>query len=222
MVRTIAIDGPVAAGKTVVGRTVAERLGFWFLDTGVMYRAVTWLALSRGTPIDDEEALGALAEANTVRLVSDDGLRVAIAGREIGPELRGADVEGNVSQVSTAPPVRRALVVQQRAIAANGEIVMTGRDIGTVVLPDADLKVFLLASPERRANRRWQEMRGQGRDIDYQTVLRETIARDDIDSTRSDSPLRPAIDAWRLDTDRLTVDEVVERIIRKAGEAPCA
>ncbi len=222
MVRTIAIDGPVAAGKTVVGRTVAERLGFWFLDTGVMYRAVTWLALSRGTPIDDEEALGALAEANTVRLVSDDGLRVAIAGREIGPELRGADVEGNVSQVSTAPPVRRALVVQQRAIAANGEIVMTGRDIGTVVLPDADLKVFLLASPERRANRRWQEMRGQGRDTDYQTVLRETIARDDIDSTRSDSPLRPAIDAWRLDTDRLTVDEVVERIIRKAGEAPCA
>jgi cytidylate kinase len=218
MVRIIAIDGPVAAGKTVVGRAVAERLGFWFLDTGVMYRAVTWLALREGAPLNDEEALGALAEAHTVQLVSTDSSRVAIAGHEIGPELREPEVEGNVSQVSKASPVRRALVARQRAIAAEGEIVMTGRDIGTVVLPDAGLKVYLLASAEQRARRRWQETRDRGRETAYETVLQETRDRDAIDSSRNDSPLRPAADAWRLDTGHLTIDEVVDRIVEKAGD----
>lgn len=216
MVRTIAIDGPVASGKTVTGRAVAERLGFWFLDTGIMYRAVTWLALHGGTPLDDEAALGALAKSHTIQLVSGDSSRVAIAGREIGPELRKPDVEGNVSQVSKASPVRRALVAQQRAIAAKGGIVMTGRDIGTVVLPDAGLKVYLLASAERRARRRWQEMQERGREADYETVLQETLARDGIDSSRADSPLRPAADAWRLDTGPLTIGQVVDRIVQKA------
>ena len=216
MVRTIAIDGPVAAGKTVVGRAVAERLGFWFLDTGVMYRAVTWLALYEGAPLDDEEALGALAEAHTVQLVSIDSSRVAIAGHEIGPELREPDVEDNVSRVSKASPVRRALVARQRAIAAEGEIVMTGRDIGTVVLPDAGLKVYLVASAEQRARRRWQETRDRGRETAYETVLQETRDRDAIDSSRNDSPLRPAADAWRLDTGHLTIEQVVDRIVQKA------
>ncbi|PKB78706.1 MAG: cytidylate kinase [SAR202 cluster bacterium Io17-Chloro-G9] len=212
-VSTIAIDGPVAAGKTVVGRELAGRLGFSFLDTGVMYRAITWLALANGTSIDDPDSLRELAEANPVELVSKDSSRVRVGGNEVGQELRSPAVEANVSTVSTVSPVRKAMVAQQRDLAAKGEIVMTGRDIGTVVLPDADLKVYLLASPENRAHRRWKEIEDRDDGTSYEQVLMETKRRDSIDSGRVDSPLRPASDAWTLDTEYLSVPEVVDRII---------
>ena len=212
----IAIDGPVASGKTVVGRTLAQRLGFSFVDTGIMYRAITWLVLHRGADVDDAGSLGRLAQANPVHLVDGDSSVVKVAGNEVGPELRDPEVEKNVSLVSRVAEVREAMVAQQRDLAAHGSMVMIGRDIGTVVLPEAGLKVYLVASPEQRARRRWQEMRDGGQNVAYETVLEQTKRRDEIDSKRGNSPLRPAADAWLLDTDDLTVDQVVDRIIERA------
>ena len=216
----IAIDGPVASGKTVVGRTLAERLGYSFIDTGVMYRAVTWLALNSGTPMDEPESLGRLAVSSPIQLVDGDSAAVRIGGIEVAGELRTRYVENYVSSVSSVSSVRAAMVAHQRDLAAQQSTVMTGRDIGTVVLPDADLKIYLLASPERRAHRRWQERQEQGNDVDYEDVLAETKRRDSIDSGRENSPLRPASDAWQLDTDRLTVAEVVDSIAAKASGLP--
>ena len=230
MIHDIAIDGPAASGKTVVGRRLARRLDWWFLDTGIMYRAVTWLALERGVSPDDADALGGLAEFVQVKPVSKDGDSVEVAGRRVGPELRESRVDNSVSNVSRHPAVRRALVEQQRNYASmvvrglNGSspagiesgIVMIGRDIGTVVLPDAGLKVYLTASAEQRALRRWREMQERGDDSELEAVLSEIEARDAIDSSRDDSPLRPAADAWQLDTSDLAVDEVVEAILRES------
>ena len=214
-VSVIAIDGPVAAGKTAVGRGLAQRMGFACLDTGIMYRAITWLALHSGVPVEDESSLGELARANPVELVGDEGGRVSVAGHSLGPELRGSDVDSNVSAVSKASPVRQELVAQQRRIAGQGRIVMIGRDIGTVVLPDADLKVYLTASAENRARRRWQEMRDRGEDVALATVLSQTLARDKTDTNREDSPLKPAHDAWTLDTGGLDIEQVVRKIIER-------
>ena len=220
-VSVIAIDGPVAAGKTAVGRELARALGFGYLDTGIMYRAITWLALKNGIPVDDTNSLGELARANPLEMAGDpdsiSGDRVSVAGHTLGPELRDSSVDGNVSAVSMASPVRKELVAQQRQTAHKGKIVMVGRDIGTVVLPDADLKVFLTASPENRAQRRWQEMRDRGEAIELFTVLSETLARDKKDSNREDSPLKPAEDAWELNTDGLDIQQVVQKIIDRAG-----
>ena len=235
MIQIIAIDGPAASGKTVVGRELARRLGYWFLDTGIMYRAVTWLALERGVSPDDADGLGRLTEAVQVRPISKDGDSVEVAGRpgsliELGPELRQSRVDNNVSNVSRHSNVRRALVEQQRHYAGavvsgiNGAqaddsgrgIVMIGRDIGTVVLPQAGLKVYLTASAEQCALRRWREMQERGQDANVETVQSEIEARDVIDSSRDDSPLRPAEDAWLLDTSSLTVSEAVEAILRQA------
>ena len=212
-VNIIALDGPVASGKTVVGRELARRLAFRYLDTGVMYRAITWLALRCATPMADEEGLGNLADRNPIRLSGREGDQVWVGKHQVGPELRDARVERQVSLVALVPQVRRALVQQQRILAREGNIVMVGRDIGTVVLPQADLKVFLSASPEQRAHRRWRDLVDQAQDVDFQQVLRETTERDEIDSNRADSPLRPAEDALTLDTGHLTVDQVVEKIL---------
>ena len=211
----IAIDGPVAAGKTVVGRELAQRLGFKFLDTGVMYRAITWLALWRGIPVDDEDALGSLAENHPIRLVGRDSDQVRVGEHLVGAELRESQVNSQVSLVSRLPAVRRELVRQQRILAAEGNMVMMGRDIGTVVLPEAPLKIFLSASLESRAGRRWREMQDHGQHVDFQQVLEETSARDTIDSQRSDSPLVPARDAFLLDTEDLSIDQVADRIMER-------
>ena len=176
----IAIDGPVASGKTVVGRTLAQRLGFSFVDTGIMYRAITWLVLHRGAAVDDAGSLGRLAQANPVHLVDGDSSVVKVAGKEVGPELRDPEVEKNVSLVSRVAEVREAMVAQQRDLAAHGSMVMIGRDIGTVVLPEAGLKVYLLASPEQRARRRWKEMRDGGQNV----ALRDGIGTNE--ATRRD------------------------------------
>ena len=212
-VNVITIDGPVAAGKTVVGRELAQTLGFTYLDTGIMYRAVTWLALNRGIAIGDETLLGSLAHDNPIELVEDNSEQVSVAGNILGLELREANVDQNVSIISKAGPVRTELVAQQRKIAAKSKIVMIGRDIGTVVLPDADLKIYLTASPETRAKRRWQEMQDRGETTELMTVLTQTIKRDEIDSGRANSPLKPADGAWHINTDGLSIQQLVKQIV---------
>ena len=240
MIRTIAIDGPAASGKSVVGRLLAEKLGYWFLDTGIMYRAVTWLALERGISPDDADALSELTESVQVRPVSRYGGEVEIEGRTVGPELRVARVDSSVSNVSRHPVVRSALVRQQRLYAdavldnnvsletdvkvekegkeaSGGGIVMIGRDIGTVVLPGADLKIFLTASAEERARRRCNEMLERGWKADLPGVQEDIEKRDAIDSSREDSPLRPADDACQLDTSDLSVEQVVDSIANRTA-----
>ena len=230
MIRTIAVDGPAASGKTVVGRRLAEFLGYWFLDTGIMYRAVTWLALERGVSPGDAEGLGQLTAAVQLRPVSMQGEAVEAAGTRVGPELRENRVDNNVSNVSRHPSVREALVEQQRnyadsvtgrengSIPGGNGIVMIGRDIGTVVLPDAELKVYLTASATERAARRCREMQERGQEADVAEVLADIEARDTIDSSRDSSPLRPAADAWQLDTTCLEIDEVVSAILQRVTE----
>ena len=214
----IAIDGPVAAGKTAVGRRLARRLALKYLDTGVMYRAITWLALQRATPMDDEQALGVLADEHPIRLKDPDSKQVLVGEHLVGAELWESSVDAQVSLVARVSAVRRALVHQQRLLASHGDIVVAGRDIGTVVLPDADLKVFLLASPESRAERRWHDLQDHGQTVEFEQVLRETKTRDEIDSHRADSPLVPAQDAILLDTEGLSVDQVVEQILQYVKE----
>ena len=215
-VSVIAIDGPVAAGKTAVGRKLAQSLGFAYLDTGIMYRAITWLALKNDVPVEDEAALGDLARTSPNELVGINIDQVSVAGHTLGPELRESPVDRNVSVVSKATSVRTEMVAQQRKIADQSNIVMIGRDIGTVVLPDADLKIYLTASPENRAKRRWQEMQDRGQVVELMTVLSETLKRDEIDTGRENSPLKPAEDAWELNTDGLNIQQVVQQIITRA------
>lgn len=214
----IAIDGPVASGKSSVGSRVAAAIGWPFLDTGTMYRAITWLALRRGVDLTDVAALGALAEGINMRVApppagSSEYATIHVDGEDATPFLRTPEVERAVSAVSAVPAVRRRLVELQRQLAANQPVVMAGRDIGTVVLTDARLKVFLDASPETRAERRTAELARRGRARPYCDVLAETLERDRLDSSRTDSPLRPADDAARLATDTLSEDEVVARVI---------
>ena len=206
----IAIDGPVASGKTVVGQLVAGRLGHRFLDTGVMYRAVTWVALDRGVDLAKEKDLGELAMGVEMRL---DGERLLVDGRDVTEHLRAPEVEQAVSLVASVPKVREALVAQQRAIAREDPIVMVGRDIGTVVLPDAPIKVYLNASVGVRAQRRHRELQRDGVTVDYGQVEGELIRRDTIDSERADSPLRPAEDAVQIDTDDLEVQDVAQKVV---------
>lgn len=179
-----------------------------------MYRAITWLALLRNIPMDDEAALGALAHSTPILLRGQDSDRVLVGGHEVGLELRDPLVDRHVSVVSRVSEVRRALVHQQRMLAQDGKIVMVGRDIGTVVLLDAGLKVFMSASVEERAQRRWQDLVQQGRNVDFFEVLRETKARDHIDSHRADSPLTPAKDALLIDTEGLSINQVVDQILQ--------
>ena len=217
-ISVIAIDGPVAAGKTVVGLALARRLGFRYLDTGIMYRAITWLALQRATPMDDEDGLGSLASANPVTLDGHDSDKVMVGGFSVGPELRRPEVDRHVSIVSQVSQVRRALVDQQRAIASEGRIVMVGRDIGSVVLPDAGLKIFISASLEERARRRHSEQVARGVDSTLEQVVEETRNRDNLDTQRADSPLTQPPDAWVICTDHLSVDDVVEMVADRVGQ----
>ena len=218
----IAIDGPVASGKSAVGKLLADRLGYRFLDTGAMYRTITWLAQRRGIPVSDGDRLGEIARSAQIvneRPAIDDGrdYTVLVDSQDVTWEIRSPDVEAEVSQVSSWPAVRAALVDQQRRIAGPGQIVMAGRDIGTVVLPDAELKIFLTASTAERARRRGIQLRARGEDVDDATVLADLAARDAQDSQREHSPLRPAADARLIDSTDLTIDEVIDRIVSLIG-----
>ncbi len=208
----IAIDGPVATGKTVVGLLLAERMGYRFLDTGTMYRAVTWLAMSQGVDLDDEDALADLARHAEIEVAGRDG-RAMVNGSPAPLEERRAEIDKRVSLVARVPGVRTALVEKQRRMAEEGGIVLAGRDIGTVVAPDAPLKLYFQASAEERAKRRYEELRRAGHPVEFNRVLEETLARDKLDSERANSPLRPAADARLIDSEGLTVADVVERIM---------
>jgi cytidylate kinase len=213
----IAIDGAAASGKSTVGGILARRLGYMYFDTGIMYRAVTWAALERGIPIDDETAVTALAESLVIEVTpptQDDGRQydVYVDRQDATWSIRQPAVDAAVSPVSAYRGVRRALTEQQRRIAAKGCIVMVGRDIGTVVLPDADLKLYMQASVEERARRRYQECQARGENVTYQEVLVSMHRRDRIDSQRTYAPLRPADDAVIIDTDGLDIDEVMVQI----------
>lgn len=213
---TITIDGPAAAGKSTVGATLAQRLGYLYFDTGVMYRAVTWAALEHGIAVEDETLVSELAETMIID-VTDDGpadgrlYTVRVDGRDVTWQIRAAAINANVSKVSSYPRVRTALTEQQRRIAAGGGIVMIGRDIGTVVLPTADLKIYLEASAQERARRRYAETQEQDR-ADFEQLLTSIRARDKLDAANPVSPMRPAEDAIRVNTDGLTIDEVVTQL----------
>ena len=214
----IAIDGPAASGKSTIGLRLANALGYLFFDTGLMYRAITWLALDHDMNLHDEAAITALAENAQIDVVpasKSDGRAcdVLVAGKDITWETRLPEVDANVSVVSAYRGVRAALSAQQRLIGKRGQIVMVGRDIGTVVLPDADLKIYLDASAEERANRRYDEILARGGSADYDDILTKVIERDHIDSTRAVAPLKAASDAVVLHTDKLTADEVFEQVL---------
>ena len=196
---------------------LSKELGYRFLDTGVMYRALTWLALDQGIGLQDERALGNLASKTTIRVKDQMSGTVLINGREVSEELRQPEVDRAVSLIARIPKVRAALVEQQREIAREGRTVVVGRDIGTVVLPDAGLKLFLVASVSERARRRYIELTGQGSDMAYDRVLKDLEARDNLDTGRRHSPLRPAPDAVSLDTDGTGVEEVMEKVMELIG-----
>jgi len=214
----IAIDGPAASGKSTLGLRLANALGYLFFDTGIMYRAVTWLGLQRGIDVRDEAAVTALAEKTQIEIAPasrPDGRAgdVLVEGTDITWETRLPEVEANVSIISAYRGVRSALSQQQRRIGQRGHIVMVGRDIGTVVLPEADLKIYLDASAEQRARRRYDEIIARGAQADYNEILSKVIERDRIDSTRDVAPLKAAEDAIVLDSDKLDADEVFERVL---------
>jgi cytidylate kinase len=201
-----------------VGSLLARRLGFRFLDTGMMYRAFTWLVLERGVEPGDEETVGRMARqvSMNVSTTAAEQSQVHVDGVDATPFLVRPNVEANVSEVSRLPAVREAMVRIQREEARRGGIVVAGRDIGTVVLPDADLKVYLDASREERARRRWEQARLRGETVSQESVLRELERRDAIDSGRELSPLRPAADALILETDGLSLEQVVDKIMALA------
>ena len=196
---------------------LSKELGYRFLDTGVMYRALTWLALDQGIDLEDERALGHLASQTTIRMKDQHSGTALINGREVSEELRQPEVDRAVSLIARIPKVRAALVEQQREIAREGRTVVVGRDIGTVVLPDAGLKLFLVASVSERARRRYIELTGQGSGMAYDRVLKDLEARDNLDTGRRHSPLRPALDAVSLDTDVTGVEEVMEKVMELIG-----
>lgn len=213
----IAIDGPAASGKSTIGKRLADELGYLFFDTGVMYRAVTWIALQRGVDVRDEDAVTRLAQETPIDAAPasrSDGRAcdVLAEGRDITWETRRPEVDANVSIVSVYAGVRREMSQQQRRIGLRGRVVMVGRDIGTVVLPEADLKIYLDASAEERARRRFDEIRARGGEADYEEVLAAVRERDRVDSTRAVAPLRPADDAVTIDTDNLSADKVFARV----------
>jgi len=215
--QTIAVDGPAASGKSTIAELLAQSLGYLYFDTGVMYRAVTLAALRQLERVTDERAVTHLAETVhiDVREASqDDGRKsdVLLDGVDITWEIRAPEVDANVSVVSAYPGVRVAMTEQQRRIGKRGKVVMVGRDIGTVVLPDADLKVYMDASVEERARRRYDEVRQRGEAADYEAILTSMRRRDEIDSTRKVAPLRPAEDAVIVSTDGLSIEQVLEKI----------
>jgi cytidylate kinase len=212
----VAVDGPVGSGKSTVARRVAARLGYLYLDTGAMYRAVGLLASEAGVELADEAAV--LPVAAAARLRFDDDGRLWAGDRDISGLIRSLEMGAAASVVSALPGVRRLLVERQRELGTGADIVMEGRDIGTNVFPNAEVKVFLTALPEVRAARRAAELRAKGDDVDEAEVLTALVERDRRDSEREVAPLRKAGDAVEVDTSGLTLDEVVDAVVAVVGE----
>jgi len=222
--KIVAIDGPAASGKTTIANQLAERWKYLFFDTGVMYRAVTWLALEKQIPIKDEPAVSALAEKIQIDIEpssKDDGREydVLVDGVDVTWHLRSPKVDAKVSKVSAYPAVRKALTKQQRRIGLRGKVIMVGRDIGTVVLPEADLKIFLDADVDERARRRFNQRVDRGERVEFSKILKKLKKRDKIDSTREIAPLCAASEAVVINTDTLSVIDVLSEIEKYAQES---
>jgi cytidylate kinase len=222
--RHVAIDGPVASGKTVAARALASSLGHLYLDTGAMYRAAAYLALHYGVDLDNERAILALVEHHRIRLVPDDvasaGYRVEIDGADTGTKLFDPEVSSAVSTVAALPGLRTAMVSEQRAISQEGPVVMAGRDIGTVVLPEARFKFYLTASVEERADRRAKEFAERGLEVGIEEVREQIEERDRLDRNRAVAPLRAADDAILIDSTDLQAAEVIARMRAIIEDAP--
>ncbi len=216
----IAIDGSAVSGKSSAGREFAAQIGYRFLDTGLMYRAATWNALRIGANVNDTSAVIAATEQMefTVSETKNSGNQMVIDGEDITQHLHSVAVDDSVSAVSAIGRVREIMVAEQRRLAGEGAIVMVGRDIGTVVIPDAPLKIYLTATARTRAIRRHRDFLAEGAEVDFEDILRSLERRDKIDSSRKESPLRPAGDARVIDTEDLSFEQVVERLVELAKD----
>lgn len=220
---SIAIDGPAGSGKSTIAKVVASKFGYVYIDTGAMYRAVTLKALRRQISVDDRVRVTQLAELTDIRLENPscndkNDLRVLLDGEDVSEAIRSLEVTGNVSPVAAIPGVRAAMVRIQRRMSEAGGVVMDGRDIGTVVLTHAELKVFLTASVAERTRRRWLELQAKGVDVNPAELEKQIEQRDYYDSHRETDPLRQAEDAILLDTTAMNIDEVCAAVIRLAVE----
>ncbi len=216
---SIAIDGPAASGKSTTAREVAKRLGYIYIDTGAMYRAVTKAALDAGVDMNDAAALEEIARSSRITLEIKNGRQHTILnGRDVSREIRTPEIDRNIAPVATHPGVRRIMVEQQRQLARDGGVVMDGRDIGTVVLPDAELKIFMEASIEARARRRLREQANGDAAVTLEQIKADLARRDHADSTRADGPLKKAEDAIVIDTSHMSIEEQVARIVALARE----
>ena len=209
----VAIDGPAGAGKSTVAQLAAKELGYTYIDTGAMYRAVAWKALQKKEPVTDELILSVLPDIEVDLQYVDGKTKVFVDGRDVTGEIRTTEINKIVSQVAKLGPVREKMVNLQRKMGERGAVLMDGRDIATNVLPNADVKIFLTASIEERAKRRWKELKEKGYDVDMEGIMSEIAARDKADSEREISPLVQAEDAVLLDTTGLSIDEVVNKIL---------
>lgn len=215
----IAIDGPAGAGKSTVAQIVARKMGYVYIDTGAMYRAVTWLALRQNLTVKDAAAIGDLAAGAVIELTYGAGKLVVLAnGEDVTGPIRTPEVTGWVAEISQILPVREAMLVLQRNMAARGGVVMDGRDIASRVLPDADVKVFLTASIEERARRRWKEMLDKGYTVDLEELKREIADRDRKDYEREYAPLIQTEDAVLVDTTAMSIEAAVDEILKICEE----
>lgn len=216
---TIAIDGPAGAGKSTVARVVAQRLNYTYIDSGAMYRAVTWSVLRQGIAVSDSEKVIKIAQAINIALNYHGGkTQVMVDGADVSENIRTPEISRTVSEVSKIGGVREAMVHLQRQLASFGGVVMDGRDIGTHVLPDADIKIYLTASIEERARRRWQELCEKGYTVSLEELAKDIACRDRVDCERDIAPLIQAADAILIDTTALTIDQAVEQILRLCEE----
>ncbi len=208
----VAIDGPSGAGKSTAGRALAERLGYTFIDTGAMYRALALKALRASLPLDSDAEMTALSHATRIELV-DGGRRVQVDGQDVTAEVRSREVSGAASRVSVHPGVRRDMVARQRELGRDGGVVLDGRDIGTAVFPDAEVKLYIDADPVQRARRRHAELARAGAAVPLEAVEREVRERDHSDTHRTESPLVRAVDATLLDTTHLSPEAVLDQML---------
>lgn len=215
----IAIDGPAGAGKSTVAKAVASRLGLRYLDTGAMYRCAALLAERSGLSPADASSIAAMLAGATIDFSQDNPPRVYLDAEDVTQEIRAPHISELASQISTHPEVRRELVRRQQALVAQGNVTLEGRDTTTVIAPHADVKIFLTASLEVRARRRWEELRAKGQDLDFHDLRAQIQQRDERDAARTESPLTIAEDAHVLDTDNLGIEAVVDRIVSIARES---
>lgn len=207
----VAIDGPAGSGKTTVAKLLAKKLGFFYLDTGAIYRAITLKLIREGIPLEDVDRVLRVLMGITLKIEGD---RVFLDGEDVSEVIRSPEVDKKVSLVAKIPQIREALLPLQRRLVMGRDAVVEGRDMGTVVFPEAEVKVFLTASSEERALRRWRELKERGKDLSFEEVLRDLERRDEIDSSRDVAPLRIAEDAVVIDTTSKGIEEVVEEVRR--------